>query len=83
MQASHSSEFEGLDMGEFSGGMDSCLRRNDDMGGFRGSGEEIGHSALPPPWIPEYSGITGESGVGVYSAASGVNLGQGYEESGE
>ena len=34
----HPSEFEGLDMGEFSGGMDSCLRRNDGIGGFRGWG---------------------------------------------
>ena len=25
-------EFEGLDMGEFSGGMVSCLRRNDERG---------------------------------------------------
>ena len=29
----HPSEFEGLYMGEFSGGMDSCLRRNDGKGG--------------------------------------------------
>ena len=36
--AALSPEFEGLDMGEFSGGMDSCLRRNDGMGGFLGWG---------------------------------------------
>ena len=34
----HPPEFEGLDMGEFSGGMDSCLRRNDGKGGFLGVG---------------------------------------------
>ena len=32
---------EGLDMGESSGGMDSCLRRNDGIGGFRGWGEGV------------------------------------------
>ena len=33
---SHDQEFEGLDTGELSGGMDSCLRRNDDIGGWGG-----------------------------------------------
>ena len=39
MWASHDQEFEGLDTGEFSEGMDSCLRRNDGMKvGFWGWG---------------------------------------------